>query len=132
MAILTQAHQLQTLEKLTRKHAERRRLGPYQRIFQAVAFLEDKREELPYFYPALFKKFLSLWDQLMDYPYFRHLQKEAAPPGLPYRRRVWQLLILGTRARPGPDQAAPPCPGGGGPGSPLPGPAGLTRLPAAS
>ena len=97
MAILTQAHQLQTLEKLTRKHAERRHLGPYQRIFQAVAFLEDKREELPYFYPGLFKKVLSLWDQLMDYPYFRHLQKEAAPPELPYRRRVWQLLILGTR-----------------------------------
>ena len=97
MAILTQAHQLQTLEKLTRKHAERRRLGPYQRIAQAVAFLEDQGEDLTYFYPAMFKKFLSLWDELMDYPYFRHLQKETTPPVLPYRRRVWQLLIQGAR-----------------------------------
>jgi hypothetical protein len=97
MALLTQAHQLQTLEKLTHKHAERRRLGPYQRISQALAFLEGKREELPYFYPAMFKKFLNLWDELMDYPYFRHLQKETSPPDLPYRRRVWQLLLQGGR-----------------------------------
>ncbi len=97
MTILTQAHQLQTLEKLTQKHAERQRLGPFQRISQAVAFLEEKREELPYFYPAMFKKFLVLWDKLMDYPYFRHLQKETTPPALPSRRRVWQLLILGSR-----------------------------------
>ena len=62
-----------------------------------MAFLEDKREALTYFYPDLFAKCLSLWEQLMNYPYFRHLQKEAAPPVLPYRRRVWQLLILGTR-----------------------------------
>ena len=93
MAILTQAHQLQTLEKLTHKRAERRRLGPYQRISQAVAFLEEKGGELPYFYPAMFKKFLNLWNELMDYPYFRHLQKETSPPELSYRRRVWQLLI---------------------------------------
>jgi hypothetical protein len=97
MAILTQAHQLQTLEKLTHKHAERRRLGPHQRISQALAFLEEKREELPYFYPAMFKKFLILWDELMDYPYFRHLQKETSPPALPYRRRVWHLLIEGGK-----------------------------------
>jgi len=97
MAYLTQAHQLQGLEKLTQKHADRRRLGPYQRIAQAVAFLEDKREELPYFYPALFEKCLNLWDKLMDYPYFRRLLEQAAPPAIPYRRRVWQLLILGQR-----------------------------------
>jgi len=97
MTILTQAHQLQTLEKLTQKHAERRRLGPLQRISQAVAFLEDKKEDLPYFYPAMFKKFLDLWNKLIDYPYFRHLLKETGPPSLPYRRRVWQLLILGSR-----------------------------------
>jgi hypothetical protein len=97
MAILNQAHQLQTLEKLTQKHADRRRLGPYPRISQAVSFLEDKREELPYFYPAMFRKFLDLWNKLMDYPYFRHLQKDPSPPALPYRRRVWQLLILGER-----------------------------------
>jgi hypothetical protein len=97
MAILTQSHQLQTLEKLTQKHADRRRLGPYPRISQAVSFLEEKREELPYFYPAMFQKFLDLWDKLMNYPYFRHLQKDTSPPALPYRRRVWQLLLLGER-----------------------------------
>lgn len=97
MAILTQAHQLQALEKLTHKHAERQRLGPDQRLAKAVAFLEEKKEEIPYYYPTMFKKFLDLWDKLMDYPYFRHLQKETTPPGLPYRRRVWQLLTLGTR-----------------------------------
>ncbi len=97
MAYLTQAHQLQALERLTQKHADRRRLGPYQRIAQAVTFLEDKRDELPYFYPALFQKCLNLWDKLMDYPYFRRLREYDAPPSLPYRRRVWQLLILGQR-----------------------------------
>jgi hypothetical protein len=97
MAILSQAHQLQTLEKLTQKHADRRRLGPYQRISQAVSFLEDKQLELPYFYPAMFQKFLDLWNKLMDYPYFRHLQKDTSPPALPYRRRVWQLQLLGER-----------------------------------
>jgi hypothetical protein len=97
MAVLTQAHQLQTLEKLTHKQAERRRLGPHQRISQALAFLEEKKEELPYFYPAMFKKFLTLWDELMDYPYFRHLQKETSPPALSYRRRVWQLLLQGAK-----------------------------------
>ena len=97
MAILSQAHQLQTLEKLTQKHADRRRLGPYQRISMAVSFLEGYREELLYFYSGMFQKFLDLWEKLMDYPYFRHLQKDASPPALPYRRRVWQLLILGNR-----------------------------------
>ena len=97
MAILTQAHQLQTLEKLTQKHADRRRLGPYPRISQAVSFLEEKREELPYFYPAMFQKCLDLWDKLLNYPYFRRLQQQEAPPSIPYRRRVWQLLILGQR-----------------------------------
>jgi hypothetical protein len=97
MAILSQAHQLQTLEKLTQKHADRRRLGPYQRISMAVSFLENAREELLYFYPAMFQKFLDLWDKLMDYPYFRHLQQDSNPPALPYRRRVWHLLILGGR-----------------------------------
>jgi hypothetical protein len=97
MAILTQAHQLQTLEKLTQKHADRRRLGPYPRISQAVSFLEEKREDLPYFYPDMFQKFLDLWDKLINYPYFRLLQNDDSPPALPYRRRVWQLLILGNR-----------------------------------
>ncbi|MGQ9687461.1 MAG: hypothetical protein ACUVXF_01540 [Desulfobaccales bacterium] len=97
MAILNQAHQLQTLEKLTQKRAERRQLGPFERLSQAVAFLEEKREELPYFYPALFQKCLDLWDKILDYPYFRRLRQQESPPSLPYRRRVWQLLTLGQR-----------------------------------
>jgi hypothetical protein len=97
MAILTQAYQLQTLERLTQKHADRRRLGPYPRISQAVSFLEEKREELPYFYPSMFQKCLDLWEQFLDYPYFRRLQQQEDPPNIPYRRRVWQLLILGNR-----------------------------------
>lgn len=97
MVFLTQAHQLQALEKLTHKQAERRRLGPYQRLAQAVAFIEEKKEELPYFYPALFRKFLDLWEKLLDYPYFRRLREQTTPPALPYRHRVWQLLLLGQR-----------------------------------
>ncbi len=97
MAILHQAHQLQTLERLTHKRAERRRQGPYPRLAQAVTFLEEKREELPYFYPAMFRKCLNLWEKLLDYPYLRRLRQQEPPPTLPYRRRVWQLLILGQR-----------------------------------
>ncbi len=97
MAILNQAHQLQTLEKLTQKLSERRRLGPYERLSRAVAFLEEKRDELPYFYPAMFQKCLNLWEKLMEYPYFRRLHRQETPPTLPYRRRVWQLLLLGQR-----------------------------------
>ncbi len=97
MAILNQAHQLQTLEKLTQKHADRRRLRPLQRLSQAVAFLEEKKEELPYLYPDMFQKLLDLWDELLDYPYFRRLKEHTTPPTPPYRHRVWQLLILGQR-----------------------------------
>jgi hypothetical protein len=97
MAILNQAHQLQTLEKLTQKHADRRRLLPFQRISQALTFLEEKKEELPYLHPDMFQKLLDLWDKLLDYPYFRRLKEHTSPPALPYRHRVWNLLILGQR-----------------------------------
>ncbi len=97
MVRLVQSHELQTLEKLNQKAADKGRLGPLPRISRALAFLEEKKEELPYFYPDMFKKFLSLWDQLMDYPYFRRLRSLPAPPSLPYRRRVWQQMILAQR-----------------------------------
>lgn len=97
MVRLTQAHQLQILEKLTQKQADRRRLGPLARIARVVAFLEEKKDELPYFYPAMFEKFLKLWDELMDYPYFRLLRSLPSPPTQPYRRRVWQQLLLAQR-----------------------------------
>ncbi|OGP72492.1 MAG: hypothetical protein A2Y80_07775, partial [Deltaproteobacteria bacterium RBG_13_58_19] len=97
VAYLTQAQQLHTLEILAQGQAGRRQLGPYPRIAQAVAFLEGKREELPYFYPALFAKCLSLWEQLLNYPYFKRLREMPTPPPIPYRHRVWQMLILGQR-----------------------------------
>jgi hypothetical protein len=97
MVRLIQSHELQRLEKLTLKGADKRRLGPLPRISRALAFLEEKKEELPYFYPDMFAKFVSLWDQLMDYPYFRRLRSLPAPPSLPYRRRVWQQMILSQR-----------------------------------
>ena len=59
--------------------------------------LEERKEELPYYYPALFKKVLDLWEELLDYPYFRRLRRQSDPPTLPYRRRVWQLMLLGER-----------------------------------
>ncbi|MBM4283802.1 MAG: hypothetical protein FJ128_00930 [Deltaproteobacteria bacterium] len=97
LTYLTQAHQLQTLEKLVQGQTGRRQLGPYQRMAQAVAMLEEKKEELPYYYPDLFDKFLKLCEELLDYPYFRRLRNLPAPPTLPYRRRVWQLMLLGER-----------------------------------
>jgi hypothetical protein len=97
MVLLNQSHQLQTLAKLNQKLADRRRLGPLPRISRALAFLEEKQDELPYFYPDMFDKFLNLWDQLMDYPYFRRLRSLPAPPALPYRRRAWQQMVLAQR-----------------------------------
>jgi hypothetical protein len=94
---LTQAQHLQTLERLARGDAGRRHLGPHQRMAQAVAFLEEKQDELPYYYPDLFDKCLRLWEELLDYPYFRRLKAAEAPPNLPYRRKVWQLMLLGRR-----------------------------------
>ncbi len=94
---LNQAHQLQTLEKLAQRDTGKRQLGPYQRLAAAVSFLEEKKEELPYFYPDLFKKGLDLWEKLLSYPYFKRLGEQSTPPGLPYRRRVWHLIVLGRR-----------------------------------
>lgn len=94
---LTQAHQLQTLERLAQEDRGRVRLGPYQRLTQAVTFLEEKKEELPYFYPSLFEKCDKLWEQLLAYPYFKRLASLPPPAAIPERRRVWQLLILGQR-----------------------------------
>ncbi|MEW6388395.1 MAG: hypothetical protein AB1491_12845 [Thermodesulfobacteriota bacterium] len=97
VAYLAQAQQLQTLERLVHGQVGRRQMGPYPRIAQAVAFLEDKKEELPYFYPDLFAKCRSLWEQLLNYPYFKRLREMSTPPPIPYRHRVWQMLILGRR-----------------------------------
>jgi len=94
LAYLDQAQQLQTLEKLAQP-GKRRGPGPSRRLAQAVAFLEDKKGELPYFYPDLFAKCLNLWVQLLNYPYFKKLGALTAPPESAFRLRVWEMLARG-------------------------------------
>ena len=94
LAYLDQAQQLQLLEKLS--HPGRRRgLGPGRRLTQAVAFLQKKSRELPYFYPDLFAKCLNLWEQLLSYPYFKKVGTLAIPPESSFRRRIWETLARG-------------------------------------
>lgn len=93
LAYVSQAHQLQSLEKLVQRQGPH--LGPTRRLTEAVRFLEGKREELPYFYPDLFDKCLKLWEQIMAYPYFKELATWPQPPPTPFRRRVWEMLLQG-------------------------------------
>ncbi len=94
VAYLDQAQQLQPLEKLTQPAKKR---GPRSstRLAQAVAFLEEKTDELPYFYPDLFEKCVNLWNQLLSYPYFRKLKGMDSPPESPLHRRVWEMIREG-------------------------------------
>jgi hypothetical protein len=92
LAYLTQAQMLQPLEKLAQDDRTQRGFPPSRRLAQALAFLEEKREELTYFYPDLFDKCLKLWDQILAYPYFKKLAAEIEPPEKPFRHRVWQML----------------------------------------
>jgi hypothetical protein len=94
LAYLDQAQQLQVLENLAQPGG-RRGQGPSRRLAQAVAFLEGKKSELPYFYPDLFVKCLNLWDQLRNYPYFKQVGAMAAPPESAFRHRVWEMLAQG-------------------------------------
>jgi hypothetical protein len=97
LVYLTQAQQLHTLEKLVHRDRRRQRLNPLQRLTQALTFLEEKKEDLPYFYPDLFDKCINLWDQLLNFPYLKEVATWAAPPGTPFRDQVWQLLARGQR-----------------------------------
>ena len=97
VAYLTQAQRLQALEKLVQWDEKRRPPGPSQRLAQAVAFLEDNQEELTYFYPDLFAKCLSLWEELLNYPYFKKLAAGPVPPENPFRRQVWGTLKRGQQ-----------------------------------
>lgn len=94
LAYLTQAQRLQTLEKVAQVDERKGGRRP-QRLAQAVAFLEDNREELAYFYPDLFDKCLSLWEELINHPYFKKLSAGPAPPEKCLRRRVWDDLAQG-------------------------------------
>ena len=60
-----------------------------------MAFLEENRDQLPYFYPDLFQKCSNLFDQILHYPYFKKLLATESPPASSFRQRVWQLLMRG-------------------------------------
>ncbi|MDP3182394.1 MAG: hypothetical protein Q8M54_06205 [Desulfobaccales bacterium] len=96
VAYLTQAQQLQPLEKLAQDEGGRTP-GPKRRLAQALAFLETQKGGLPYFYPDLFDKCLKLWDQILAYPYFKKLTGQTTPPASPYRRQVWEMLDQGRK-----------------------------------
>ena len=53
--------------------------------------------ELPYFYPDLLAKCLNLWDQLLNYPYFKQVGAMSTPPESAFRRRVWEMLARGQK-----------------------------------
>jgi len=93
LAYVFQAHQLQPLEKLSQKDGPP--IGPTRRLEGALAFLESKKDELPYFYPDLFDKCVNLWDQILAYPYFKEMLTWPEAPATPFRRRVWEMLVQG-------------------------------------
>ena len=91
VAYLTQAHQMQPLERLAQVEG-RRQPDPRRRLAQTLDFLQEKKGELPYFYPTLFAKCLKLLDQIQAYPYYKKLAAASKPPDSPYRRQVWEML----------------------------------------
>lgn len=93
LAYVSQAHLLQPLEKLVQRRGPH--IGPTQRLQEALAFLEAKEDELPYFYPDLFEKCVELWHQITAYPYFKEMAAQPEPPATPSRRGVWDRLIRG-------------------------------------
>jgi hypothetical protein len=95
LAYLNQVQQLQPLEKLAHPGKRQLGLGPSRRLALAVAFLEENRHQLPYFYSDLFQKCWHLLDQILNYPYFKKLLARESPPASSFRRRVWQLLVRG-------------------------------------
>jgi hypothetical protein len=93
LAYVSQAHQLQPLEKLVQREGPH--IGPTRRLEEALAFLEAKKDELPYFYPDLFDKCVKLWEQILAHPSFREMVTWPEPPATPFRRRVWSMLAQG-------------------------------------
>jgi hypothetical protein len=95
LAYLTQVQQLQPLEKLAQPGKRQKGLGPSRRLALAVAFLEENQDQLPYFYPDLFDKCCHLFNQILQYPYFRKLLAAEGSPASSFQRRVWQMLVRG-------------------------------------
>jgi hypothetical protein len=95
LAYLTQVQQLQPLEKLAQPGKRQKGPGPSRRLALALDFLEENQDQLPYFYPGLFDKCCHLFNQILQYPYFRKLLAAEGPPASSFRRRVWQMLRRG-------------------------------------
>ncbi len=95
LAYLAQAQRLQALEKVAQQD-EKIRWRRHRRLAEAVAFLEKHRDDLAYFYPDLFAKCLSLWEELLNQPYFKKLAA-GPPPETAFRRLVWDNLIRGQQ-----------------------------------
>jgi hypothetical protein len=95
LAYLSQVQQLQPLEKLAQPGKHQQGMGPSRRLALALAFLEGKQQELPYFYPDLFGKTCHLFSQIANYPYFKKLLALEDPPASSFRRQVWKMLIQG-------------------------------------
>jgi hypothetical protein len=95
LAYLNQVQQLQPLEKLAQPGKRQPGLGPSRRLALAVAFLEENRDQLPYFYPDLFQKCSHLFHQILHYPYFKKLLGKESPRDGSFRHRVWEMLVRG-------------------------------------
>ncbi|MFZ5447993.1 MAG: hypothetical protein ACOZFS_05085 [Thermodesulfobacteriota bacterium] len=95
LAYLNQVQELQPLEKLAQPGKHQKGMGPGRRLAQALAFLEEKQHELPYFYSDLFEKACHLYSQVTNHPHFKKLLTEADPPASSFRRRIWEMLIRG-------------------------------------
>jgi hypothetical protein len=93
LSYVSQAHQLQPLEKLAQRQGAQ--MPPSRRLEDALHFLEAKKEVLPYFYPDLFDKCVKLWDQILSYPYLKEVAAYEEPPVTSFRRRVWDMLTQG-------------------------------------
>ncbi|MBM4294715.1 MAG: hypothetical protein FJ126_07425 [Deltaproteobacteria bacterium] len=94
VAYLTQAQQLQTLEKLAQED-EVRGIGAAQRLGQALAFLEEKQSDLPYFYPDLLDKCLKLYNQILASPSLKKLAAGEVSPETPFQRRLYEMVNRG-------------------------------------
>jgi hypothetical protein len=94
LAYLDQVQQLQPLEKLAQPGKPVRGMGPSRRLALALAFLEENQFKLLYFYPDLFAKCCHLFNQIMQYPYFKKVLTEESPPANSFRHKVWEMLHL--------------------------------------
>jgi hypothetical protein len=94
LAYLAQVQQLQPLERLAQPGKSLPGIGPSRRLALALAFLEENQFQILYFYPDLFDKCCHLFNQILQYPYFKKLLTEATPPSSSFRHKIWEMLHL--------------------------------------